>query len=325
MDSRRIERNQPESPPQSTGNQNFWRRYCGWCIPSKESVVDDVPLDRTGSSRRRTEKSREVSSPADIHIQGWQGSSDQTLNALLQKITQKVDLSRYLEDRERGIERLENVIYNMYADNYKQVGFYEEISDEEYKRRLDTIECPENMRIDEIGDGYLHFCKKRFRDHSNLWRFSLNVQPDNIIPATKLILQKIAGLDYVAEVKVVSKSVEAVERRLDNLLIFFHEPPGGDTNRNELAELSRQYAKYTRDGHPAMMMPFEDINSMAFGEQTTDGTNWGKPRTRAIAEAIMNLGSLEVDPQILLQEVKKRFEVYGIDPKRPYQNKKIRD
>jgi hypothetical protein len=179
---------------------------------------------------------------------------------------------------------------------------------QQYRQSLSKIPVPDGIKTEELL-GYQFYNNEnavRGSQEVLLGRFALNVLPDQLIGVVQHMVQRIAPLSYVSNLKVVSDTDG--DKRLDKVVILFCD----STERNKQSELGQhllEYAKYTQPSHPAMMEPIApDVQGIAFADQR-DGTSFTDTRTLPIAEAMMNLSQMgqDITLETLELEVKKAF------------------
>jgi hypothetical protein len=302
------DRSKGETSDMSRRGWSYSRHLYG--LGSDENTGEAIELAKYPSSSARNSE------------QGWQGTSAQTFEALLEKAVQKLNVSRY-----KDANALEKDVYKIYTQNDKQSGFsnkdkgYREILYDCFKKTFRQNEVLEGIMKCIDKGGYVHVMPAvKEQINENKGRYSLNIHPDRIPDVIPRIIQEIATLPYVYEVKVASNE-NLANIKLDNVIVFFRNPDDGE-NKHELEQRLRSYGEATRPGHPAMMEPIEGNEGIAFADQNNAfmGFGWGKTRTRHIADVMFELREEEIDFWKLLPRIKKRFRENNIDSDNPYRD-----
>jgi hypothetical protein len=258
--------------------------------------------------------------------QGWQGTSAQTFEALLRKAVQELDVNKYQNTNELSEE-----IYKLYGENSEQLDFNDE-EEKGYTKSLSEFLAKvfhEDEKLEEIGfkikAGYAHY-KHRIKKQPNEsgGRYSLNIRPDRISDVVPKMIQEIATLPYVYDMKVASKK-KLANKKIDNVIVFLYNSADGERKKH-LEQMLRSYKEDTRPGHPAMLEPLNtEIQGIAFANENSaraEGTGWGRTRIRHIANVMweFKLKEEEITFEKLLSKVKERYRENNIDPDNPYRD-----
>jgi len=137
------------------------------------------------------------------------------------------------------------------------------------------------------------------------------------------MVQEVATLPYVLELKVIAQK-EEVYKRLDNIIVYFYDS-ADNTNKKDLKQRLFSYREYTRPSHPAMMEPIaNNIQGIAFADESgvPADSGWGDTRVKPIVDAIWDIKVHDefIPFEKLLPTVEQRFKESGIDPEAPQWN-----
>jgi hypothetical protein len=267
-------------------------------------------------SSDRLQSSIEVVEASISHTSSASGSKSPTrgsLEHLLQRIPQ-LQIDNYHNERD-----LADAIYEYYAVDTQQEGFTKGIETIAFKQSLFGISPPEGVSVNQVG-GFVNFLNDNGieSDDSYMRRIAINSHPDHIVEVTNELVQEIPRFPCISELKVTYHPREAVER-LDNIVIYFSDPPKSDNNGplgNRVVEICRQY---TRLGHPAMMMSIDSqVLGIAFGDQSKSDS-FGNSRVDPIAAVVWELKEKgePITFKTLLPKVEEAYRAHGIDPDDP--------